>query len=158
AAAARLGGTPSSPPGAPPPRAPGARARASGHEPGEWTAAELAAGRLRFACADPDAPANWPRVLTVRRANLIGSSAKGNEFFLRHLLGASDNASAEEAAPDERPSEVVWHEEAPRGKLDLLLARASRCARRGRVPGRARCDKGTPAVSTCTRSSTRNAT
>ncbi|MGW1864987.1 nitrate reductase subunit alpha [Streptomyces mauvecolor] len=122
AQSARLGWMPSYPTFAANPLDLGARVRASGHEPGEWTAAELAAGRLRFACADPDAPANWPRVLTVWRANLIGSSAKGNEFFLRHLLGTSDNASAEEAAPEERPREVVWHEEAPRGKLDLLLA------------------------------------
>ncbi|GEB49807.1 nitrate reductase subunit alpha [Streptomyces cacaoi] len=99
----------------------GARAHAAGRPPDEWAADELAAGRLRFACQDPDDPANWPRVLTVWRANLIGSSAKGNEFFLRHLLGASDNAAAEEAAPRDRPREVTWRE-APRGKLDLLLA------------------------------------
>ena len=46
-----------------------------------------AAGRLRFAIDDPDAPENWPRVLTLWRANLLGSSAKGNEYFLKHLLG-----------------------------------------------------------------------
>ncbi|MFG2717860.1 nitrate reductase subunit alpha [Streptomyces sp. NPDC048416] len=122
AQSARIGWMPSYPTFSANPLDLGARVRASGHEPGEWAAAELAAGRLDFASSDPDAPANWPRVLTVWRANLIGSSAKGNEFFLRHLLGTSDNASADEAAPDERPSEVVWHEEAPRGKLDLLLA------------------------------------
>jgi nitrate reductase alpha subunit len=87
-----------------------------------WVAAERDAGRLDFACEDPDDPANWPRVLTVWRANLIGSSAKGNEFFLRHLLGASDNASAQETPPGARPREVTWREEGPRGKLDLLLA------------------------------------
>lgn len=91
-------------------------------DPDQWVAAELAAGRLRHACEDPGDPANWPRVLTVWRANLIGSSAKGNEYFLRHLLGAADNASAEEAPPRARPREVVWRDEAPRGKLDLLLA------------------------------------
>ncbi|MGS2591928.1 nitrate reductase subunit alpha [Streptomyces hebeiensis] len=100
----------------------GARARRAGTDPARWLAAERAAGRVSYACEDPDDPANWPRVLTVWRANLIGSSAKGNEFFLRHLLGASDNASAEEAPPDARPREVAWREEAPRGKLDLLLA------------------------------------
>ncbi|MER8001309.1 nitrate reductase subunit alpha [Streptomyces sp. NPDC095613] len=100
----------------------GARARRAGTDPARWLAAERAAGRVSYACEDPDDPANWPRVLTVWRANLIGSSAKGNEFFLRHLLGASDNAGAEEAPPDARPREVAWREEAPRGKLDLLLA------------------------------------
>ncbi|MET9365136.1 nitrate reductase subunit alpha [Streptomyces sp. NPDC006632] len=122
AQSARLGWMPSYPTFTANPLDLGARVHASGHEPGEWTAGELAAGRLEFAASDPDAPANWPRVLTVWRANLIGSSAKGNEFFLRHLLGTSDNASADEAAPEERPRDVVWREEAPRGKLDLLLA------------------------------------
>ncbi|RKN43885.1 nitrate reductase subunit alpha [Streptomyces hoynatensis] len=99
----------------------GDRARAAGGDPAAFVEGELAAGRLRFACTDPDDPANWPRVLTVWRANLIGSSAKGNEYFLRHLLGAQDNASAEPAPPGSRPREVAWREEAPRGKLDLLL-------------------------------------
>jgi nitrate reductase / nitrite oxidoreductase, alpha subunit len=100
----------------------GRQIRESGRDPADWVAAEQDAGRLRFACEDPDDPHNWPRVLTVWRANLIGSSAKGNEFFQRHLLGASDNATAEEAPPGARPREVTWREEGPRGKLDLLLA------------------------------------
>ncbi|MEU1019858.1 nitrate reductase subunit alpha [Streptomyces sp. NPDC005898] len=100
----------------------GERVRAAGADPARWVAAERDAGRLSYACEDPDDPANWPRVLTVWRANLIGSSAKGNEFFLRHLLGASDNASAEQAPPGCRPRDVAWRDEAPRGKLDLLLA------------------------------------
>ncbi|ATL30590.1 nitrate reductase subunit alpha [Streptomyces formicae] len=100
----------------------GDRVHAEGAEPQEWVRRERDEGRLSFACEDPDDPANWPRVLTVWRANLIGSSAKGNEYFLRHLLGAADNADAAEAPPDERPREVTWRDEAPRGKLDLLLA------------------------------------
>ncbi|MGJ5831549.1 nitrate reductase subunit alpha [Streptomyces ossamyceticus] len=82
---------------------------------------ELKAGRLRFAGEDPDAPENFPRVLTVWRANLLGSSAKGNEYFLKHLLGTDASVRAGEAPPDARPREVVWREEAPEGKLDLLL-------------------------------------
>ncbi len=66
-------------------------------------------GQVRFAGEDPDAEANWPRVLTVWRSNLLGSSAKGNEYFLRHLIGAQD--SLPEPHPD-----------APVGKLDLLLS------------------------------------
>ncbi|QES40257.1 nitrate reductase subunit alpha [Streptomyces venezuelae] len=100
----------------------GRRLHASGADPAGWVAAERDAGRLAYACEDPDDPANWPRVLTVWRANLIGSSAKGNEYFLRHLLGASDNSSAEEAPQDKRPREVTWRDDAPRGKVDLLLA------------------------------------
>ncbi|HET8661460.1 MAG TPA: nitrate reductase subunit alpha [Micromonosporaceae bacterium] len=91
-------------------------------DPGGWVAEELAAGRLGFACADPDAPANWPRVLTVWRANLLGSSAKGNEYFLRHLLGTDATLRATPTPPQQRPREVTWHDEAPEGKLDLLLS------------------------------------
>ncbi|MBB6033233.1 nitrate reductase subunit alpha [Phytomonospora endophytica] len=86
-------------------------------------AGELAAGRLRFAVEDPDAPENWPRCLTLWRANLLGSSAKGDEYFLKHLLGTHDNLLAEQTPPDRRPRDVAWRgEEPPRGKLDLLLS------------------------------------
>lgn len=84
--------------------------------------AELQAGTLRFACTDPDAPENWPRVLTVWRANLLGSSAKGNEYFLRHLLGTHASLRATETETGKRPQDVTWHDEAPEGKLDLLLS------------------------------------
>jgi nitrate reductase alpha subunit len=56
-------------------------AEAAGLPVGEYVPRELTAGRLRFAAEDPDAPANFPRVLTVWRANLLGSSGKGNEYF-----------------------------------------------------------------------------
>ncbi|MFI9827770.1 nitrate reductase subunit alpha [Streptomyces sp. NPDC051913] len=84
--------------------------------------AELRAGTLNFACEDPDAPGNWPRVLTLWRANLLGSSAKGAEYFTRHLLGTHSSLSAQEAESHERPRDVKWREEAPEGKLDLLLS------------------------------------
>ncbi|MGA5298360.1 nitrate reductase subunit alpha [Nucisporomicrobium flavum] len=91
-------------------------------DPASYVAGELHAGRLQFACTDPDDPQNWPRVLTVWRANLLGSSAKGNEYFLRHLLGTDSNLRAEEAEPQLRPKDVVWPDQAPEGKLDLLLS------------------------------------
>ena len=96
-------------------------AEAAGRGAGEHLLEELNAGRLGFAGEDPDAPENFPRVLTVWRANLLGSSAKGNEYFLKHLLGTDASVRAAEAPPDARPREVVWREEAPEGKLDLLL-------------------------------------
>jgi nitrate reductase alpha subunit len=81
----------------------------------------LKSGHLRFAAEDPDAPENFPRCLTVWRANLLGSSAKGNEYFLKHLLGADSNLNASDAA-GVRPAEVTWRDEAPVGKLDLLTS------------------------------------
>ena len=94
----------------------------SGQKPGDFVADELEAGRLRFAGEDPDAPENFPRVLTVWRANLLGSSGKGNEYFLKHLLGADNSLRAEEPPPASRSRDITWHDEAPEGKLDMLLA------------------------------------
>ena len=83
---------------------------------------QLLSGELKFAVEDPDAPENWPRVLTLWRANLLGSSSKGNEYFLKHLLGTAHAVRAEETPPDQRPQEVTWHDDLPDGKLDLLVS------------------------------------
>ncbi|WP_327139422.1 nitrate reductase subunit alpha [Nocardia sp. NBC_01327] len=96
-------------------------AEASGVAPADHIVSQLKSGQLRFACEDPDEPRNFPRLLTIWRSNLLGSSAKGNEYFLKHLLGADSSLRAEEAPPEARPKDIVWHEEAPTGKLDLLL-------------------------------------
>ncbi|MDA8294523.1 MAG: nitrate reductase subunit alpha [Actinomycetota bacterium] len=96
-------------------------AEAAGKTVEEFVVDELRAGRLRFAAADPDDPANFPRVLTVWRSNLLGSSGKGHEYFLHHLLGADNAVAATECPPGARPAEVAWRDEAPVGKLDLLV-------------------------------------
>jgi nitrate reductase / nitrite oxidoreductase, alpha subunit len=93
----------------------------SGQQPADYIRTELGSGRLAFACEDPDAEENWPRVLTVWRSNLLGSSAKGDEYFLRHLLGAEHSVRATETPPGARPADVRWREPAPAGKLDLLV-------------------------------------
>ncbi|HET8607173.1 MAG TPA: nitrate reductase subunit alpha, partial [Gaiellaceae bacterium] len=96
-------------------------AEAAGLEPADYVVRELKERRLRFACEDPDAPENVPRVLTVWRANVLGSSGKGHEYFLRHLLGTAENGVRAEELPEaERPADVRWRDPAPRGKLDLL--------------------------------------
>ncbi|HEX6020431.1 MAG TPA: nitrate reductase subunit alpha [Solirubrobacter sp.] len=93
-----------------------------GDDPVAHVLDELKAGRLQFAVEDPSAPENFPRVFFVWRSNLLGSSGKGQEYFLRHLLGAShDGPLAEPLPPDERPADVRWRDEIPRGKLDLLV-------------------------------------
>jgi nitrate reductase / nitrite oxidoreductase, alpha subunit len=93
----------------------------AGVDPADHLVSELRAGKLRFACEDPDAPHNHPKVMTVWRANLLGSSGKGHEYFLKHLLGTTENAvRADETPPELRPRDVVWRDEAPEGKLDLL--------------------------------------
>ncbi len=97
-------------------------AEASGGDPAVYVTEQLKSGDLKFAIEDPDAKENWPRVLTLWRANLLGSSSKGNEFFLKHLLGTSNAVRAEETPEGERPQDVTWREEAPEGKLDLLIS------------------------------------
>jgi nitrate reductase alpha subunit len=96
-------------------------AEAAGKDVADHVVEQLKDGSLRFAAEDPDDPANFPRVLTLWRANLLGSSSKGHEYFLRHLLGVDHNAvTATETEPEGRPTELVWHDEAPKGKLDLF--------------------------------------
>ncbi len=92
-----------------------------GKDAAEHVVDGLSTGHLRFACEDPDAPENFPRCLTVWRANLLGSSAKGNEYFLRHLLGTDSNLRASDR-DGVHPVEVTWRDEAPVGKLDLLMS------------------------------------
>lgn len=84
------------------------------------TLAQIVSGDTKFAAEDPDAPENFPRSLFVWRSNLISSSAKGQEYFMKHLLGASDSLLSTPNEED-KPEEMVWREEVE-GKLDLLVA------------------------------------
>ncbi len=116
-------------------------AEEAGQEPAAYVVDQLQHGDLRFACEDPDAPENFPRVLTMWRANLFGSSGKGNEYFLKHLLGTDSSLQAHETPPGQRPRDLVWRDEAPEGKLDLLCTldfrmTSSTMLLRHRAPGR----------------------
>lgn len=80
---------------------------------------EVRSRKVKFAAEDPGAAENFPRTLFIWRSNLISSSAKGQEYFMKHLLGASDGLLAR---PNEevKPEEMVWREDAE-GKLDLMV-------------------------------------
>lgn len=99
----------------------GAEATEAGtaESPADYVAQRLNSGDLEFSVEDADAPANWPRTLMLWRNNLLGSSAKGEQYFLRHLLG-NENANISKDA-ENRPDEVRWQDDAPVGKLDLLV-------------------------------------
>ncbi|MDN5795541.1 MAG: nitrate reductase subunit alpha [Intrasporangium sp.] len=120
ASASRMGWTPSHPYFSRNPLDVADEAAAAGRPVAEHVVDELRSGRLRSAAEDPDDPANFPRVMTVWRANLLGSSGKGMEYFMRHLLGIDDAVRAQESPESLRPAEVVWRDEAPRAKLDLV--------------------------------------
>ncbi len=98
-------------------------AKASGLEAKDYVARELKSGALKMSCEDPDDPANWPRNMFVWRSNLLGSSGKGHEYFLKHLLGTNHGVQGKDLGDTggQKPEEVAWHEDAPEGKLDLLV-------------------------------------
>lgn len=86
----------------------------------DYVVNQLKSGDLAFASEDIDAAENHPRVLFVWRANLVGSSAKGHEYFLKHLLGAQ-NGVMQDVLPQAEGVEIKWHEQAPIAKLDLMV-------------------------------------
>ncbi|MFA7095902.1 MAG: nitrate reductase subunit alpha [Gammaproteobacteria bacterium] len=81
---------------------------------------KLKSGDIAFAAEDIDSPENWPRNLFVWRANLLGCSAKGHEYFLKHLLGAQ-NGVLTEGVEGAGAKEVKWHDRSPVAKLDLMV-------------------------------------
>jgi nitrate reductase alpha subunit len=95
----------------------------AGLDPKAYVVKGLKDRSLEMSCMDPDDPANWPRNMFVWRSNLLGSSGKGHEYFLKHLLGADSGIQGKDLgeAGREKPREVVWHDAAPEGKLDLLV-------------------------------------
>ena len=98
-------------------------AEAAGKDPKDFVRDEIAVRRLKLSCEDPDNPANWPRNLFVWRSNILGSSGKGHEYFLKHLLGTTHGVQGKDLgqAGERKPSEVAWHDQAPEGKLDLVV-------------------------------------
>ncbi|WP_256259247.1 molybdopterin dinucleotide binding domain-containing protein, partial [Burkholderia ubonensis] len=90
----------------------------AGREPVAYAVELLKSGALDFACDDPDNPANFPRNMFVWRSNILGSSGKGHEYFLKYLLG-TQHALFSDEADALKPSEVRVRD-AAEGKLDLL--------------------------------------
>ncbi|MBS4027695.1 MAG: nitrate reductase subunit alpha [Ignavibacteriales bacterium] len=86
----------------------------------KYVVEQLKSRTLKFSVEDPDASENWPRVWYIWRGNALMSSSKGHEYFLKHYLGTHTNTVSEDLAK-ESVKEVVWHEIAPQGKLDLVV-------------------------------------
>src|SRR5699024_235425 len=81
---------------------------------------QIKSGDLEFAIDDPSNPVNFPKLLFVWRANLIGSSAKGHEYFLKHLLGTHEGTLSEQEE-EKRTNEIKWIEEVMEVKNDCLI-------------------------------------
>jgi nitrate reductase / nitrite oxidoreductase, alpha subunit len=121
--AERMGWLPSAPQLKTNPLEVGRAAKAAGKEARVYVAEGLKSGAIEMSCEDPDAPENWPRNLFIWRSNLLGSSGKGHEYFLKHLLGTEHGVLGKDLGVEGGvvSKEVKWHDEAPRGKLDLLV-------------------------------------
>ncbi len=81
---------------------------------------EVKSKQTQFAIEDPDLKKNHPKSLFIWRSNLISSSAKGQEYFMKHLLGTKSGLLAT-PNEDEKPEEITWREETT-GKLDLVVS------------------------------------
>lgn len=82
---------------------------------------KLKGKELQYSVEDPDAPENWPRVWYIWRGNALMASAKGHEYFLKHYLGTHHNEIASEAVAKDAVKEVKWYDDAPQGKMDLVV-------------------------------------
>lgn len=121
--AERMGWLPSAPQLAANPLEVTKAAAAAGMDPRDYVVKALKEGSLKLSCEDPDDPVNFPRNMFVWRSNLLGSSGKGHEYFLKHLLGTQHGVQGKDLGQmgEEKPQEVVWRSQAPEGKLDLLV-------------------------------------
>ncbi len=119
----RMGWLPSAPQLKTNPLTIAASADKAGKQVPQYVAESLKSGTLQMSCEDPDDPKNFPRNLFVWRSNLLGSSGKGHEYFLKHLIGTTHGVQGKDLGDtgEQRPREVAWHDEAPEGKLDLLV-------------------------------------
>ncbi|MDQ9009582.1 nitrate reductase subunit alpha [Acinetobacter gerneri] len=89
-----------------------------GLHPVEYAVSGLKHGQIDMACNDPDNVVNFPRNLFVWRSNILGSSGKGHEYFLKYLLG-TQNAVMSNEQECIKPKEITVRP-AAEGKLDLL--------------------------------------
>ncbi len=94
------------------------KAKELGKDPISFAVESLKDGSLDMACNDPDNPKNFPRNLFVWRSNILGSSGKGHEYFLKYLLGTQNALLSEEE--DCLKPESIKVRPAAEGKLDLL--------------------------------------
>ncbi|HAW14131.1 MAG TPA: nitrate reductase subunit alpha, partial [Cellvibrionales bacterium] len=98
-------------------------AKQAGKKSSDYIVDQLKSGSLQFSCEDPDEPRNFPRNMFIWRSNILGSSGKGHEYMLKYLLGTQNGLLGEDLAETggKKPEEVVWHDKAPEGKLDLVV-------------------------------------
>ncbi|WP_308367320.1 MULTISPECIES: nitrate reductase subunit alpha [unclassified Microbulbifer] len=121
--AERMGWLPSAPQLGTNPLRLASEAAAAGMDLKDYVVQQLESGELKFANQDPDNPQNFPRNLFIWRSNLLGSSGKGHEYMLRHLLGTRHGLMGVDLGESggKKPEDVAWHDTPSEGKVDLLV-------------------------------------
>ncbi len=99
------------------------RAKEAGMSSADYVVSQLKSKDLEFSCQDPDDPKNFPRNMFIWRSNILGSSGKGHEYMLKHLLGTQNAVMGDDIGKlgKDLPTEVKWHEDSVEGKLDLVV-------------------------------------
>ena len=89
----------------------------------EYITSQLHEGTLSLASENLDGEGNSPKNLFIWRANLIGCSAKGMEYFMKHLLGAQNSVLGKnlEEAGLPLPKYEKWISNETTGKLDMVV-------------------------------------
>jgi len=98
-------------------------AKEAGKSSADYISERLVDKSLRMSCEAPDNPKNFPRNMFIWRSNILGSSGKGHEYMLKYLLGTQNGIMGKDLGKRgaKKPSEVEWVDDAPEGKLDLVV-------------------------------------
>ncbi|RUO36380.1 nitrate reductase subunit alpha [Aliidiomarina sanyensis] len=121
--AERMGWLPSAPQLGTNPLGLAAAAKKAGMDVKDYVVSQLKNGSLKFACEQPDNPQNFPRNMFIWRSNLLGSSGKGHEYMLKHLLGTKHGLLGKDLGDfgGQKPEDVEWVDEGAEGKVDLWV-------------------------------------
>ncbi len=89
----------------------------------DYIVTNLKNNNLCIASEDLDNINNHPKNMFIWRSNLLGSSGKGHEYLLKHLVGTQNGVMNKNLSESNcnKPIFVKWHEEEKIGKLDLLV-------------------------------------
>ena len=99
------------------------KASEAGESTADYIVKRLKDGSLKMSCEAPDDERNYPRNMFIWRSNILGSSGKGHEYMLKHLLGTQHGLLGKDLGETggKKPTEIEWQEKAPEGKLDLVV-------------------------------------
>jgi nitrate reductase alpha subunit len=100
-----------------------AKAKAAGMDVKDYVVDQLKTGAIKFACVEPENPVNFPKNMFIWRSNLLGSSGKGHEYMLKHLLGTKHGLMGKDLGESggKKPEDVAWVDQGAEGKVDLWV-------------------------------------